>query len=220
MLNRRLPLKILAAMGALVAMASGVVHAQASGQTGVAAPEPAPLRRCECPFASKQYLAYSIDGMCTVQRHSSGRECEFGFSGVGANRAVVNALLGQEAFDAQLRIASEIFARYVVFAQSGDPASLSDSKFIETALPVLSRASLFREAVVHADLPVKQMDAEIGEFSRKYSLVISEVFRGKQAPQTIKWSPNSQFEIGQGFVLMDFRQQSQLLVLFFTPAKR
>jgi hypothetical protein len=46
------------------------------------------------------------------------------------------------------------------------------------------------------------------------------VFRGKQAPQTIKWSPNSQFEIGQGFVQLDFQQQSQLLVLFFANAKR
>ncbi|WP_188589720.1 hypothetical protein [Achromobacter denitrificans] len=91
-------------------------------------------------------------------------------------RAVVNALLGRAAFDALLRIASEIFVRYVAFAQSGDPAS--------------------REAVVHADLPVKQMDAEIGELSRKYSRVISEVFRGKQPPQKIKWSPNGQFEIG------------------------
>jgi hypothetical protein len=128
-----------------------LVRAQARGQTGVAAPEPARLRRCEC-------------------------ECEFGFSGVGTDRAVVDALLGREAFDAQLRIASEIFVRDVAFAQSGDPAS--------------------REAVVHADLPVKQMDAEIGELSRKYSPVISEVFRGKQPPQAIKWSPNGQFEIG------------------------
>ena len=103
-------------------------------------------------------------------------ECEFGFSGVGTDRAVVDALLGREAFDARLRIASEIFVRYVAFAQSGDPAS--------------------REAVVHADLPANQMDAEIGELSRKYSRVISEVFRGKQPPQTIKWSPNGQFEIG------------------------
>lgn len=126
-----------------------LVRAQARGQTGIAAPEPARLRRCEC---------------------------EFGFSGVGTDRAVVDALLGREAFDARLRIASEIFVRYVAFAQSGDPAS--------------------REAVVHADLPANQMDAEIGELSRKYSRVISEVFRGKQPPQTIKWSPNGQFEIG------------------------
>ncbi len=63
-----------------------LVRAQTSGQTGVAAPEPARLRRCECPFASKQYLAHSIDGPCTVRGHGSGRECEFGFSGVGANR--------------------------------------------------------------------------------------------------------------------------------------
>lgn len=104
-------------------------------------------------------------------------ECEFGFSGVGADRAVVNALLGREAFDTQFRIASEIFVRYVAFAQSGDPAS--------------------REAVVHADLPVKQMDAEIGELSRKYSRVISEVFRGKQPPQTIKWSPNGRSRSGR-----------------------
>ena len=64
------------------------------------------------------------------------------------------------------------------------------------------------------------MDAEIVAFSRKYSQVISEVFRGKQAPQTVKWSDNSQFEIGQGFVQLDFQQRSQLLVLFFANAKR
>ena len=103
-------------------------------------------------------------------------ECEFGFSGIGTDRAVVDALLGREAFDARLRIASEIFVRDVAFAQSGDPAS--------------------REAVVHADLPANHMDAEIGESSRKCSPVILEVFRGKQPPQTIKWSPNGQFEIG------------------------
>jgi hypothetical protein len=216
----RFPLRILAAVGAMLMLSSGVALAQGAGQMGVAAVPQAPGKFCECRFSSGQYEAYSTDGTCTVQRYGGGRKCEFGFAGVGANPGVLSSLLGQDAYSAQFRLAPEILARYLAFAQTGDTTSLSDSKFIEAALPVLARASLFREAVVRAELPIKQMDAEIVEFSRKYSEVISAVFRGKQAPQTIKWSPNSQFEIGQGFVQLDFQQQSQLLVLFFANAKR
>lgn len=215
----RFSLPILAAVGASLTISCAAVLAQGAGQP-MPAPQQAPARYCQCKFATGQYEAYSVNGACTVQRHSAGRNCEFGFSGVGANPAVLTSLLGQDAYRTQLQLAPEILARYVAFAQTGDTVALSDSKFIESALPVLARASLFREAVVRTELPVKQMDAEISEFSRKYSSVISEVFRAKQAPQTIQWGENSRFEIGQGFVLMDFRQQSQLLVLFFSTAKR
>lgn len=215
----RFSLKILAAVGATLTLCGGAGLAQGADPAGVTAAPQAPAKHCQCEFPGS-YEAYSINGMCTVQRHTQGRKCEYGFSGVGANPAVINPLLGPDAYRAQLQLSPDILARYLAFAQTGDTASLSDSKFIEVALPVLARASVFREAVVRAELPIKQMDAEIVEFSRKYSEVISAVFRGKQAPQTIKWSASSQFEIGQGFVQMDFQQRTQLLVLFFSTAKR
>jgi len=97
---------------------------------------------------------------------------------------------------------------------------LSESGFIESALPALARASLFRATVISAELPVKHIDNEIVIFSTKYSNVISEVFQGKRQPLSVKWAEDFQFEIGRGYVLMDYKQASQLLVLFFSDAKR
>lgn len=218
--HSRFTLHALAATGALSMTLGATAQAQGTGQNVPAAPPLAPAKYCECRFSSGQYETYSVNGTCTVQRYAAGRKCEYGFSGIGANPAVLTSILGQEANQAQLQAAAQIFPRYLAFAQSGDTAALSESGFIESALPVLARASLFREAVVSAELPVKQIDNEIVIFSSKYGNVISEVFRGKRLPLSVKWTDDLQFEIGRGYVLMDYKQASQLLVLFFSDAKR
>lgn len=216
----RFPPHVVAAIGTVLLLLSGGVVAQGVGQSEPAAIPQPPGKYCECKFASNAYQAYSINGACTVQRYDRGRSCEFGFSGVGADRGVLTYWLGQAAYGAQLELAPEILARYLAFAQTGDTAPLSDSKFIEAALPVLARASLFREAVVRTELPVKEMNYELTEFSNKYSKVISSVFLGVKPPLVVDWKADIRFEIGKGYVVMDFHQQSQLLVLFFSDAKR
>lgn len=193
--------------------------AQGTGQTDPAASQSERPKYCECSFSSGQYQTYSVNGICTVQLYR-GRVCEYGLSGIGANPAVIAAILGQDAYNTQLQIAAQIFPRYLAFAQSGDTSALSESDFIETALPVLARASLFREAAVRAEIPVKQIDNEIVVFSKKYSSVISEVFQGKKPPISVKWTDDFQFEIGRGYVQMGYKQVLQLLVLFFSDAKR
>jgi len=218
--HSRFALHVLTAIGALITALGATVQAQGTGQNAPAAVPLAPAKYCECRFSSGQYEAYSVNGTCTVQRYAAGRKCEYGFSGIGANPAVLTSILGQKAYDAQLQAAAQIFPRYLAFAQSGDPAALSESGFIESALPALARASLFRATVISAELPVKQIDNEIVIFSTKYSNVISEVFQGKRQPLSVKWTEDFQFEIGRGYVLMDYKQASQLLVLFFSDAKR
>lgn len=217
--HSRSALRVLAAAGALLMALDVAAQAQGAGPNDAAAAQAPPGKYCECRFSSGQYEAYSVNGTCTVQRYG-GRSCEYGFSGIGANPAVLTSILGQGAYSAQLQLAPQIFARYLAFAQSGDTAALSESGFIESALPVLARASLFREAVVGSELPIKQIDNEIVVFSRKYSNAISEVFRGAKPPMSVTWTPDIQFEIGRGYVLMDYKQASQLLVLFFSNAKR
>jgi len=210
----------LAVIGALFMALGATAQAQGTGQNAPVPTPLAPAKYCECRFSSGQYEAYSVNGTCTVQRYAGGRKCEYGFSGIGANQAVLTSILGQGAYQAQLQSAAQIFPRYLAFAQSGDTSALSESGFIESALPVLARGSLFRQAVVIAELPVKQIDNEIVIFSRKYSNVISEVFQGKRPPLSVKWTEGFQFEIGRGYVLMDYKQASQLLVLFFSDEKR
>lgn len=218
--HSRFTLHALAVTGALSMALGATAQAQGAGQNAPAVTPLAPAKYCECRFSSGQYEAYSSNGTCTVQRYAAGRKCEYGFSGAGANPAVFASILGQNAYRAQLQAAAQIFPRYLAFAQSGDTAGLSESGFIESALPVLARASLFREAVVNAELPIKQIDNEIVVFSMKYSNVIAEVFQGKRQPLSVKWTQDFQFEIGRGYVLMDYKQASQLLVLFFSDAQR
>lgn len=218
--HSRFTLHALVAFGAWSMALSATAQTQGAGQNAPAATPLAPAKYCECRFSSGQYEAYSSNGTCTVQRYAAGRKCEYGFSGAGANPAVFASILGQSAYREQLQSAAQIFPRYLAFAQSGDTAGLSESGFIESALPVLARASLFREAVVKAELPIKQIDNEIVVFSMKYSGVIAEVFQGKRQPLSVKWTEDFQFEIGRGYVLMDYKQASQLLVLFFSDAQR
>jgi len=218
--KRSYPQQTAAVLGALLSILSGPAFAQGPGPAiSTASPQPWG-KYCECTLASREYEAYSNNGACTVQWYNRGRTCEFGFSGMGANPGILDSLRGQDAYKTQLQLAPDIFARYLAFASTGDTAPLSDSKFIEKAIPVLARASLFRAAVVQAELPLKQMDDEIVEFSRKYSEVISSVFRGEKPPHTVPWTQGTQFEIGRGYVLMDFHRQSQLLLLFFSHVQR
>jgi len=218
--HSRFTLHALAAIAAWFMALGATAQAQGTGQNAPPTMPLAPAKYCECRFSSGQYETYSVNGTCTVQRYAAGRKCEYGFSGIGANPTVLTSILGQNAYQAQLQSAAQIFARYMAFAQSGDTAALSESSFIENALPVLARASLFRATVASAELPIKHIDNEIAIFSTKYSHVIAEVFQGKKQPLSVKWTDDFQFEIGRGYVLMDYKQASQLLVLFFSDAKR
>ncbi|WP_313387648.1 hypothetical protein [Achromobacter aegrifaciens] len=211
---------VLAAIGALLMALGAAVQAQGTDQNAPVATPLAPAKYCECRFSSGTYETYSVNGVCTVQRYAAGHKCEYGFSGIGANPAVLTSILGQGADHAQLQSAAKIVTLYLAFAESGDTSALSESRFIEGALPVLARGSLFRQAVVSAELPVKEIDSEIVIFSSKYSNVIAEVFQGKRPPLSVTWTEGFQFEIGRGYVLMDYKQKSQLLVLFFSDAKR
>jgi len=94
MSHSRFALPVLTAIGALCTALGATVQAQGTGQNVPAAAPLAPAKYCECRFSSGQYETYSVNGTCTVQRYAAGRKCEYGFSGIGANPAVLTSILG------------------------------------------------------------------------------------------------------------------------------
>lgn len=179
------------------------------------------VKTCECEFSSRDYQAYGTRGACGVFMYAKASVCEISFAGTGANPDVLtNSKLGPHTLQAQLDVAPEIFNRYLEFVRTGDITPLSDHGFIARSLPVMARASLFREAPQTVEAPIRQLDALIQDVAEKYSGELEGIFLGKAAPHTVKWDADSDVELGRGYVQINYRKDIQLRVVYFSPAQR
>ncbi|MHC8320269.1 hypothetical protein ACYZT4_06160 [Pseudomonas sp. GB2N2] len=178
------------------------------------------VKTCECEFSSRDYRAYGTSGACGVFMYAKASICEISFVGIGASSNVLDPMLGAHTLQAQLEIAPDIFSRYLEFVKTGEVAQLSEHDFIARSLPVMARASLFREAPHTAEAPIKRLDAVIQEVAQKYSDELEAIFLGKQPPHTLQWDAESDVELGRGYVQINYRKDIQLRVLYFSPTQR
>lgn len=177
-----------------------------------------PAKACECEFSSRDYQAFGTGGACGFFMFKQASVCEISFSGTGANPAVLASILGPDVMQAQLDIAQDIFGRYLTFIKTGDIKPLSEHAFIERSLPVMARASLFRSAPQIAEAPIRQMDALARDLANKFSDELEAIFLGKAEPHTVKWDADSVFELGRGYVQINYKGDTQLRVVYFSPA--
>lgn len=181
----------------------------------------AEVKNCECAFSNRDYQGYGTSGACGVFMYAKASACEISFSGTGANPDVLtNPRLGTHTLQAQSDVAPDIFNRYLEFVKTGNITPLSEHEFIERSLPVMARASLFRAAPQIAEAPIKRLDALIQDVAHKYSNELEAVFLGKKDPYTSKWDSETSVEIGRGYVQINYKDDAQLRVVYFSQVQR
>jgi hypothetical protein len=177
-------------------------------------------KACECEFSSKDYQAYGTGGACGIFMYNKGLTCEISFAGTGANEQILKKVLGENAWETNVKLAPQLFQQYLAYTLKGDKGLFLSSEFISDSLIVLVRGAIFRKSAFKADLPLRKIDTIFGRFSREYSGKISATFQGKEKPFKVDWSEGMSFSVGEGYVEMNYRNVALVRAIYFSTLQR
>ncbi|MFH1934121.1 MAG: hypothetical protein ABIN18_21425 [Pseudomonadota bacterium] len=180
----------------------------------------AQMKTCECEFSSKDYQAYGTNGACGIFMYNKGRTCEISFAGTGANKQMLKRMLGENAWETNVKLVSQLFQQYLAYTSRGDKSLYLDSGFIRDSLVVLVRGAIFRESALKAGLPLSKIDTTFVGFSKKYSGKIAATFRMEEKPFKIDWGEGMIFSVGEGYVEMNYRDVAIVRAVYFSTLQR
>ncbi len=180
----------------------------------------AQMKTCECEFSSKDYQAYGTNGACGIFMYNKGHTCEVSFAGTGANEQMLKSMLGENAWETNVKLVPQLFQQYLAYTRKGDKGLYLDSGFIRDSLVVLVRGAIFRKSALKADLPLSKIDTTFVGFSKKYSGKIAATFRGKEKPFKVDWGEGMIFSVGEGYVEMNYRDVASIRAVYFSTLQR
>ncbi len=180
----------------------------------------AQTKTCECEFSSKDYQAYGTNGACGIFMYNKGHTCEISFAGTGANEQMLKRVLGENAWETNVRLVPQLFQQYLAYTLKGDKGLFLNSGFISDSLVVLVRGAIFRESAFKADFPLSKIDAAFVGFSKKYSGKIAATFQGKEIPFKVDWDEGMSFSVGEGYVEMNYRDIAIVRAVYFSTLQR
>lgn len=177
-------------------------------------------KTCECEFSSKDYQAYGTGGACGIFMYNKGHACEISFAGTGANEQILKKVLGENAWETNIKLAPQLFQQYLAYTLRGDKDLFLNSGFIRDSLIVLVRGAIFRESAFKADLPLRKIDATFVGFSKEYSGRIAATFQGKEKPFKVDRDEGMTFYVGEGYVEMNYRDVAIVRAVYFCTLQR
>lgn len=137
---------------------------------------PAQTSGCHCDFSDSKWEAYGTKAACAIFMHKGRTSCEVEFGGYGADAKVVNALMSFAVFSQER---AQTMGRFLADLQNNDRDDLFDPKFLQKILLLISRGAYLRVSNDAKPDQIKSLDGSIREFLDRYSIRVSEVFRGK-----------------------------------------
>jgi len=180
----------------------------------------AQTKTCECDFSSKDYQAYGTNGACGIFMYNKGHTCEISFAGTGANEQMLKGVIGENAWETNVKLVPQLFQQYLDYTLKGDKGLFLNSGFISDSLVVLVRGAIFRKSALKADLPLSKIDTAFVRFSKEYSGKIAATFRGKEKPFKVDWDGGISFSIGEGYVEMNYRNVAIVRAVYFSTLQR